>query len=128
MAYFYALDSELQLVYIKLSGSVNFQTLIALRRTIQADPAYDARFDALADVTAIAQVEIGMEELLQLGEAPARGRIGILARSATQVEFARIFGALRSSQDAVLVTPYLDEALKWLGRPAWNPPRLSQES
>lgn len=125
MGFWYTIDLERRLIYLRFSGVLDMPTLSTARQAIWADPLFAPTLDAVADVTAVAAHELQWSDLLRLEsrpESPGGARLAIVARSSAQVEAARVFTALRSTQDNIFVTPYLDEALRWLGREGWRPP------
>lgn len=125
MPFQYSFDSAHALLYIAFSGHVDVATLLAVRQTIRADPRFDPSLPTLVNVTQVSALALVVKDVLQFEpppDAPAAARIAIVATSPAQRDLARVFCAIRGPQAESLVTPYMDEALEWLGRRGWTPP------
>jgi hypothetical protein len=124
MAFQLTIRPDLGLIHLRLWGAIDLGDLGEIRHTIFTDPRFEPGFDVLVDATALETQALTVEETFKTTTASARagltlGRLAIVARTAPQLEFARVFYAvrdLRGEPGSVFVTHDHDEALTWLER------------
>ncbi|MEQ9400211.1 MAG: hypothetical protein RJQ04_13700 [Longimicrobiales bacterium] len=122
MTYDYTIDVARRLIVERWTGSVTLERLRAALATIEKDPTFDPRFDAVSDYSE-ARLALTMDDLRAFqADVRSRGWPG-QGRRAAVAPADREFGVARQAQglwqiDGLNVFRSAEDALDWLGAAA----------
>lgn len=119
----YEIDADLRLVRTRLWGVVTYGELMANRRRLLADPAYNADYCHLTDLREMISTTVTTDEIQELArDSPVvpRARHAAVAPADVTFGLVRMFASFRESsgvQEPLRVFRKLEDALEWLALP-----------
>jgi hypothetical protein len=119
MSAYVRIDKEYRLVMSTASGIFTLADGLAHQGTLLQDPDFDPTFSQLMDLTNVAKLQIGIDEVRRLAQRSifsCDARRAILVNSDLAFGFARMFVIFREAlgEKGIRVFTDLDEALCWV--------------
>jgi len=120
VAYTYWIDPSRRLVVSRASGVFTPDDVLAARRDVGRDPAFDPTYDQIIDLADAGDVQFDYNAMLAVASSSlshAAIRRAIVARTAEQHSLACIFQvASEQIGQRIEIFTTFDEALEWVGR------------
>lgn len=120
MAYTYSIDPRQRLVVSRASGVFTPDDVLAVRRDVARDPAFDRTYDQIIDLTDVAELRFDYGAMLSVAASSLSQsfvRRAIVARTPEQYSLACIFQvASEQSGQRIDIFATFDEAAEWVAR------------
>lgn len=120
MAYTYSIDPRQRLVVSRASGVFTPDDVLAVRRDVARDPAFDRTYDQIIDLTDAAELRFDYGAMLSVAASSLSQsfvRRAIVARTPEQYSLACIFQvASEQSGQRIDIFATFDEAAEWVAR------------
>lgn len=121
----YTIDPARRLVVTRIAGVMSEEDVRALREQLRADPAFDATYANLVDLSEATDIQLSADTLGQLAVRSAFDRVtrrAIVATSPLQFGMARMFATINERHGHV-VRVFRDsgEAEAWLAANSVSP-------
>lgn len=115
----YTIDSDRRIIFSQAIGVVTADDLRDHQSRLRADPAFDAKFDQLWDLSGATEVQIEAEAIKELARArsfEAGAKRAVVAPSDLAFGIARMFQLLHDeAPEEVRVFRSEADARRWLG-------------
>jgi len=114
----YVIDKDHRLVLTIGEGSVTFDDIKHHQNRLLSDPAFDAKFDQLIDVTTATSFDLSAEEAKEIARRPIvspASRRAFVASMPGVYGMGRLMQVYHERNAQVDVFYDRDSALKWLG-------------
>jgi hypothetical protein len=119
LAYSYFIDSRRRLVVSRASGVFIPEDVVAVRQLVARDPAFDATYDQIIDLTEATDLKFDYDTMLAVAASSLSQsfvRRAIVARTAEQYSLACIFQvASEQSGQRIDIFATFEEAAEWMG-------------
>ena len=118
LAFSYSIDPHRRLVVSRASGVFTPEDVVAARKRVARDPAFDPTYDQIIDLTEAADLQFDYDAMLSVAASSlsqSSVRRAIVARSAEQYSLACIFQvASEQSGQRIDIFATFDEAVEWI--------------
>jgi hypothetical protein len=114
----YVIDKDHRLVLTIGEGCMTFDETKKHQDRLLSDPAFDAKFDQLIDVTTATGFDVSPDEARELARRPivsSTSRRAFVATQSAIFGWGRFMETYHGKRALVSVFYNRDEALKWLG-------------